>query len=111
MPPDESSSAHSRRPLPAGCRQGIITAITILLGFSLAFIRFWAFEAPGVWTLISVGVTAALVIAILMEIYTLYRSLRVADDDEQEYARTVHWFIASAVAMLVALLLTAFIAE
>ena len=32
------------RPLPQGYRQGIITAITVLLGFSLAFFRFWALK-------------------------------------------------------------------
>ena len=40
-----------RRPLPNGYRQGIITAITVLLGFSLLFLRFWSFEAPGRWAL------------------------------------------------------------
>jgi hypothetical protein len=35
------------RPLPEGYRQGIITAITVLLGFSLALFRFWGFETPG----------------------------------------------------------------
>jgi hypothetical protein len=37
-----------------GYRQGIITAIAVMLGFTLAFVRFWGFEAPGVWTYRSV---------------------------------------------------------
>jgi hypothetical protein len=40
--------------LPAGYRQGVITAITVLIGFSLSFICYWAFEAPGEWTMRSV---------------------------------------------------------
>ena len=96
-----------RRPLPQGYRQGIITAISILLGFSLAFVRFWAFEAPGEWTWQSLASTAALVIAVLLQIYALFRSLRIADDDEHEYAHTVRWFIASGVIMLIGLLLAA----
>jgi hypothetical protein len=35
------------RPLPNGYQQGLITAITVPLGFSLAFLRFWGFERPG----------------------------------------------------------------
>lgn len=96
-----------RRPLPQGYRQGIITAITILLGFSLAFLRFWAFEAPGEWTLRSLISTAALVAAIVLQIYALFRSLRVADDDEPEYAKTVRWFIAAGLILLIGLFLAA----
>ena len=43
------TSERQHRPLPQGYRQGIITAITVLLGFSLAFFRFWGFEASGEW--------------------------------------------------------------
>ena len=41
------SAERRRTPLPPGYREGIITAITVLLGFSLAFFRFWGFEAEG----------------------------------------------------------------
>ena len=40
-------------PIPQGYRQGIVTAITVLLGFSLTFFRFWGFEASGDWTVAS----------------------------------------------------------
>ena len=52
---------------------------------------------------------AVLIIPILLEIFALVRSLSVADDDEIEYAKTVRWFIASIVAMVVAILLAALI--
>jgi hypothetical protein len=97
--------AERQRPsLPQGYRQGIITAITVLLGFSLTFIRFWGFEAPGAWTLRSVISTGTLVIAVGLQIIALFRSLRLEDDDENEYRKTVMWFIASAVALLLGLL-------
>jgi hypothetical protein len=35
--------------LPTGYRQGIIPSITVILGFSLGFLRFWDFEAEGKW--------------------------------------------------------------
>jgi hypothetical protein len=109
-PPEEpqaDSAPPARRPLPAGYRQGIVSAITIFLGFSLAFLRFWAFEAPGHWTWHSIFVTVILAIPIVLEIYVLFRSLRVEDDDETEYAGTIRWFIISVVAMLVAVICAA----
>jgi len=93
-----------RPSLPQGYRQGIITAITVLLGFSLTFIRFWGFEAPGTWTLRAVLSTGTLVIAVGLQIIALFRSLRLEDDDAKEYRKTVIWFIASAVALLLGLL-------
>lgn len=97
------------RPLPNGFRQSIGNAITIFIGFSLTFLRGWAFEAPGDWTPRSVAAAIVLTIPILMEIYALFRSLRLADDDVVEYTKTVQWFIASVAAMLVAILLAAVI--
>jgi hypothetical protein len=116
-PPDASPGAESkeiapapvpeRRPLPNGYRQGIVSAVTIFIGFSLAFLRFWAFEAPGHWTPHALIVALILAVPILLEIYVLFRSLRVADDDETEYAETIRWFVISVVAMLVAIVVAA----
>ncbi|HEY7039922.1 MAG TPA: hypothetical protein VID28_13765 [Methylomirabilota bacterium] len=83
----------------------MITAITVLLGFSLAFLRFWGLEASGQWTARSVLSTATLVVAVVLQIVALFRSLRIEDDDEREYRKTVRWFVASAAVMLLALLL------
>ncbi|MEJ8845284.1 hypothetical protein [Variovorax rhizosphaerae] len=60
-------------PVPAGCRQGIVTAVTIFIGFSLAFLRFWTFEAPGDWTPRSVLAAVILGVPIAMEIHVLFR--------------------------------------
>lgn len=92
------------RPLPEGYRQGIITAITVLLGFSLALFRFWGFEAPGEWTPRSIIAAGTMVIAVLLQIVALFRSLRLEDDDPTEYRKTVMWFTTSAVVLLVGLL-------
>jgi hypothetical protein len=40
-----------------------------------------------------------------MQIITLFRSLRIADDDEIEYGKTVRWFIASVFVLFVAALI------
>ncbi len=94
-----------RKPLPQGYRQGIITAITVLLGFTLGFFRFWGFESPGHWTLRSFIPATTLVTAVVLQIIALFRALNVADDDEHEYRKTVKWFIASAVILLVGMIL------
>jgi 4-amino-4-deoxy-L-arabinose transferase-like glycosyltransferase len=94
-----------RRSIPEGYRSGIITAITVLLGFSLSFLRYWGFEAAGDWTLQSVVSTSALVLAIVLQIFALFRSLRLEDDNVAEYRKTVAWLTASAIALLLGLLL------
>jgi uncharacterized membrane protein YidH (DUF202 family) len=99
-----SAGAPERRPLPEGYRQGIITAITVLLGFSLALFRFWGFEAPGEWTARSIVAAGTIVVAVLLQIVALVRSLRLEDDDPNEYRKTVIWFATSAVALLIGLL-------
>jgi hypothetical protein len=109
MSSPDLGSERPRRPLPNGYRQGISNAITIFIGFSLTFLRGWVFDAPGEWTTRSMAAAAVLIIPILLEIFALVRSLSVADDDEIEYAKTVRWFIASIVAMVVAILLAALI--
>ena len=103
-PATPSADAHERG-IPQGFRAGIITAITVLLGFSLTFLRFWGFEAPGKWTSRSVISTGILVLAVGLQIFALFRSLRLEDDEVHEYRKTVVWFIASAVVLLLGLLL------
>ena len=103
-PPPLGGRQHTS--LPEGYRQGIITAITVFLGFSLAFFKFWTFEAPGEWTGRSVAATVTIAVAVGLQIVALFRSLRLEDDSETEYRKTVRWFIASAVVLLVGLLVT-----
>ena len=90
----------------AGYREGFITAITVLLGFSLSFFRFWGFEAPGEWTARSLVATVTLAVAVVLQIVALFRSLRPEDDDEREYRKTVAWFVASAVVLIVGVLVS-----
>ena len=89
-------------PLPAGYRQGIITAITVFIGFSLSFLRYWAFEASGSWTLQSIAALIIMLVPICGQINALYRALLIADDDEATYIVTTKWFIWSIFGMLFA---------
>ena len=101
------SDARPRVPLPAGYRQGIISAITVMVGFSLLFLRYWSFEAEGEWTIASFVAAVLLAAAVILELYALWRSLQPEDDDEPVYRVTLRWFLAAVVLVLVSLLLAA----
>ena len=45
-----------------------------------------------------------LVIAIFLQIIALFRLLRLKDDAENEYRKTVSWFISSAAVLVLGLL-------
>ena len=106
-----SQTQSARAPLPVGYRQGVISAITVLLGFSLLFLRYWSFEAPGEWSLAAVISTVLLAIAILLELVALWRSLQLEDDEPSEYRKTLRWFLASAVLLLISIFFAALIAS
>lgn len=72
----------------------------------VSFFRFWGFEAPGEWTARSLVATVTLAVAVVLQIVALFRSLRPEDDDEREYRKTVAWFVASAVALIVGVLVS-----
>jgi hypothetical protein len=91
-------------PLPPGYRQGIITAITVMLGFTLAFFRFWGFEAPGDWTYKSMIAAVGLGVALLLQMVALFRAVRLEDEDEAQYRITTRWFFASASVLVASLM-------
>jgi len=100
----EPTPPPTRPALPLGYRQGLITAITVMLGFTLAFLRFWSFEAGGAWTRRTLVATTGLTLALVLQIVALVRSLRLEDEDPPEYRITVRWFVASIVVLGGALL-------
>jgi hypothetical protein len=93
--------------IPAGFRSGIITAITVLLGFSFLFLRSWVFELPGEWTVSSAIAAILLLASIVLELVALWRSLQLNDDHITEYRRTLRWFLTSVVVLLVSLVIAA----
>jgi hypothetical protein len=101
--PEEQSPPRKRVPLPVGYRQGIITAITVLVGFSLLFFRYWDFELSGAWTLPALIATLLMAVSILLQFVSLWRSLQIKDDDETEYNITLRWFLASILTLLASL--------
>jgi hypothetical protein len=105
--PMSAAAGNKRKELPAGYRQGVITAITVFIGFSLSFLRYWAFEAPGEWTPISMAAFVIMVIPIFAQIRALHRALLVEDDDKDTYRTTIKWFVWSILGILFALCFSA----
>ncbi|UDL88109.1 hypothetical protein LGH82_23530 [Mesorhizobium sp. PAMC28654] len=103
--PDPQAIKARRVPLPTGYRQGVISAITVLLGFSLLFLRYWNFEAEGGWSGASILATLLLALAIVLQLLALWRSLLPRDDDEPVYQVTLRWFLASIIALIAGVLL------
>ena len=93
--------------VPDGYRSGVVTAITVVLGFSFLFLRSWAFELPGEWTVPSALAALLLLLAIVLELIALWRSLQLQDNQVSEYRRTLRWFLASTMVLLVSLVLAA----
>lgn len=103
------SVARDQRPcLPTGYRSGVITAITVVLGFSLLFLRSWVFELPGEWTMSGVTAAALLLIAIVLELVALWRSLQPEDETPTEYKLTLRWFMTSTAFLLISLIIAGF---
>jgi hypothetical protein len=91
--------------IPPGFRSGVITAITVLLGFSFLFLRSWVFELPGEWTVSSAIAAVLLLAAIMLELTTLWRSLQLKDDRVAEYRLTLRWLLVSMVVLLTSLVM------
>jgi hypothetical protein len=91
--------------VPGGFRSGVITAITVVLGFSFLFLRSWAFELPGEWTVSSVSAAIVLLLSIVLQLVALWRSLQLKDDLAVEYRLTLRWFLASIVVLLISLVI------
>jgi hypothetical protein len=104
------SPTTSTSSLPQGYRQGLVTAITLFLGFSLAFTRFWAIENPGDWSWH--GALAALIIGAgaVVQLYALWRSLELRDDEPTRYTHSVRWFFAGVLIVVLGVVDAIFVA-
>ena len=106
----DSTDAPRVVPVPGAYRQGIVTAITVFLGFSLAFLRFWGIENPGTWTFASI--VAALIVGagVVVQVAALFRALDLRDDDPREYHKTVTIFRVGVVIVILGVVVTILVA-
>jgi len=96
--------------VPQGYRQGLVMAITVFLGFSLSFVRFWNFEKAGDWTLSGAIPACLLAAGIVVQLFALYRSLEILDDEPVRYAATVRFFFAGIVVVVAGVILATIVA-
>ncbi|MGH8114084.1 MAG: hypothetical protein ACREPS_03375 [Rhodanobacteraceae bacterium] len=109
----QSASVSPRQEIPVatvpwGYRPGIITAITVFIGFSLAFLRYWGFEATGSWRWYSIFSMSLMAVSLLLQLVALFRSLRLEDVDPATYRITVRWFAFGVLVMVLGVMLAAF---
>ena len=96
--------------VPQGYRTGLVTAITVFLGFSLYFARFWNLEHSGDWTWIGIASPATVGGGIVVQLLALFRSLDLRDQMESHYKGTVRCFFAGIVIVLMGVLVATIVA-
>lgn len=76
--------------IPTGYRQAIVTGMAVMLTFTLAYVRFIAFDAgSGPWTLWGRACFGLAGASALVQLFGLWRALQLADDNRIAYSRTV----------------------
>ena len=101
----------ARPSLPQGYREGLVTAITVFLGFSLSFIRFWSLEKPGEWSWQGILSTCILAAGIGVQLVALFRSLQLRDDEEARYRVTVRYFFWGIVIVVMGVITAIVVAD
>ena len=87
--------------VPAGYRQSVVTAIALFSTLSIAFLRFWSFEAPGSWTLASIAAAILTGAGIVLQLIALFRALDIRDEALPRYRVTVRIFLAGIVIVII----------
>jgi 4-amino-4-deoxy-L-arabinose transferase-like glycosyltransferase len=87
--------------LANGYRQGVITAITVLLTASFLYFRFIAFDPDsGDWTFWGAVCAILAGISICIQLLALWRALQPEDEQVSIYRVTLRW-LAAGVLLLV----------
>jgi hypothetical protein len=107
--PNSDLHPEDKNGLPIGYRQGLVTAVALFLSLSIAFLRFWSFEAPGSWTPASIGATILTGTGIVLLLIALFRALDVRDDVLSRYRVTVRCFFAGVVIVIIGATISAIV--
>lgn len=99
------------RELPEGYHAGLLTAITVLLGFSLTFLRFWSVEkGSGPWTTGGKVAAGVIGVGILAQLIALFNALSLKDQEQRHYQWTIRWFRMGVVIVIAGLLVAIYVA-
>ena len=93
--------------IPSSYHQGLVTATTVVLAFSLAFIRYWSFEAEGTWWWAAIISEVLLVFSIIIQVYVLARALNLKNNNTVAYSKSVKWFMIAISILILAVLFSA----
>jgi uncharacterized membrane protein YidH (DUF202 family) len=96
--------------IPNGYRQAVVTAITVFLGFSMTFLRFWGIEVKGGWTLLGFLAEFIIGIGVVLQVAALFRALDVDDDNLKIYKRTISLFRVAVAVVIVGVIFSIFAA-
>lgn len=99
--PDEPASIPSPSNLTDTQRNGSITGIGILLGFSLTFTGQWSL-GPGHWTWNSAAVLVVAICGIVMQLRALFAMFALPPLSMEAHGRAVHGFKLGVALMLAA---------
>jgi hypothetical protein len=78
--------------IDATFRNGSLTAISVIVGFSLSFLNRWAAE-PGPWEISDLAAVAAIVVGIVLQVSSLASLLSVRSLLLGNYVRAVRLFL------------------
>jgi uncharacterized membrane protein len=78
--------------IDATFRNGSLTAISVIVGFSLSFLNRWAAE-PGPWEISDLAAVAATVVGIVLQVSSLASLLSVRSLLLGNYVRAVRLFL------------------
>ena len=78
--------------IDATFRNGSLTAISVIVGFSLSFLNRWAAE-PGSWEIYDLAAVAAIVVGIVLQLSSLASLLSVRSLLLGNYVRAVRLFL------------------
>ena len=104
--PEETPRDRREGLVPDGYRHGVVTAITVFLGFSLAFLRYWSLEKEGAWTATSIVSDFIVGVGTVIQFIALFRSLDVRDEELSRYRKTVSVFMIGVIVVGVGVVLS-----
>ena len=92
--------------LPPGYREGLLTAITVFVAFTLAFLKYWSLETPGRWTWLGILSVAPGGRGLARQRGARCRAHDRRDDEAGHYRLTVGYFRWGVVAVLVGVVIS-----
>ena len=86
-------------------RSGSITALGVLLGFSIAILSEWS-NRPGKWELVGAIPLLLYGSSVALQVVALYRALQVPREFQEDHRRTINLAVIGLVVMFVGFLST-----